>query len=408
MIAQNLEVPVVKTDEGGVTSYLGRMRASDVLAVYDIRRWSETELDGYQRQLYEERKKEVAKYLRECPIPVVPAILATIGEETEFDPYEKRGPLGYLRMPARKGAIYLIDGQHRMAGFQWFLDQLSMSEENKRLGVPNEMDDRELEHYRQILSYEVPILFIDGNQAASLVKSTEKPDGKPTEKRDVERALFLILNKTQKGIRPSLKDSLQYMIWRSGINGIPGLEDVDRVKATELVLKLNSNGSPLSGMINPSGARGMQRPVQLSSFVTSLEPLYDNEKFARLSDQEKYQFVKTYWSVLREMYPLAFEKEDWRKHLVLKTVGVYVLNRVARDFLGWTEDNSIQVSAESIKKYLSPLKDFDWNRDNSPFKGMQGLGGVDVAYDKIREFLPEGSQKTEAKRRPRVTSQEVS
>ncbi|MEM3191384.1 MAG: DGQHR domain-containing protein [Candidatus Parvarchaeota archaeon] len=407
MTDQIIEVPVVKIDEGGVTSYLGRMRARDILAVYDIRRWSETELDGYQRQLYEERQKEVAKYLSDCPIPVIPAILATIGEDTEFEPYENRDPLGYLKIPVRKGAIYLIDGQHRMAGFQWFLEQLSISEENKRLGVPNEIDNDKLEHYARILSYEVPILFIDGEQAANLVRSTKKPDAKPTEKRDIERALFLILNKTQKGIRPSLKDTLQFMIWRSGINGIPGLEDVDRVKATELVLRLNSNGSPLSGMINTSGARGMQRPVQLSSFVTSLEPLYDNEQFARFSDEEKYQFMKTYWHVLREMYPLAFEKDTWRKHLVLKTVGVYVLNRVARDFLKWAEGNDIPVSAESIKKYLSPLKDFDWNRDSSPLKGMQGLGGVDVAYDKIKEFLPEGSQKAGTKSRPQVNLQEA-
>jgi DGQHR domain-containing protein len=356
--------------------------------------------------LYEERKKEIARYLRECPIPVVPAVLATIGDESEFEPYEKRGPLGYLKVPAKKGVVYLIDGQHRMAGFQWFLDQLAAADENKRLGVPNEMSDRELEHYRQILSYEVPILFIDGEQAAHLVQSAKKPDGKPTEKRDVERALFLILNKTQKGIRPSLKDTLQFMIWRSGINGIPGLEDVDRVKATELVLRLNSNGTPLSGMINPSGARGMQRPVQLSSFVTSLEPLYDDERFARLSDREKYEFVKTYWNVLREMYPLGFENESWRKHLVLKTVGVYVLNRVARDFLSWAEVNRVEVSADSVKDYLSPLGTFDWNRDNSPLKGYQGMGGVDVAYGIVKKLLPEGP-KVETKRRTKLSVQEA-
>jgi len=408
MSAQDLEIPVVKTDEGGVTSYLGRMRASDVLAIYDIRRWSETELDGYQRQLYEERKKEVAKYLRECPIPVIPAVLATIGKECEFESYEKRGPLGYLKLPMRKGTLYLIDGQHRMAGFQWFLDQLGTADENKRLGVPNEMDEHELEHYRRILSYEVPVLFVDGEQAAALVQAAKKSGDKTTEKRDVERALFLILNKTQKGIRPSLKDTLQFMIWRSGIAGIPGLEDVDRVKATELVLKLNSNGSPLSGMINPSGARGMQRPVQLSSFVTSLEPLYDDERFARLSDPEKYQFVKTYWTVLKGMYPLAFEKNDWRKHLILKTVGVYVLNRAARDYLGWAEANGEQVSADTIKEFLSPLKDFDWNRENSPLKGYQGLGGVDVAYDMIKEMLPSVPQKSEPKRKARASEQDAS
>lgn len=407
MDSQVLEVPVVHADEGGVTTYLGRMRASDLLAVYDLRRWSETELDGYQRQLYEERKKEIAKYLGECPIPVIPAVLVTSGRDSEFEPYEKRGPLGYLKLPLRKGAVSLIDGQHRMAGFQWFLDQLASAEENKRLGVPTEIDDKTLERYRQILMYEVPVLFVDGEQAAELVLKNRSTAQKLADKRDVERALFLILNKTQKGIRPSLKDTLQFMIWRAGINGIPGLEDVDRVKATELVLRLNSNGSPLSGMINASGARGMHRPVQLSSFVTSLEPLYDCEGFNRLSDAEKYQFVKTYWSVLKETFPQAFDPDSWRKYLTLKTVGVYVLNRIARDFIRWAGTNDKPVTAENIKKYLSPLKEFDWYRDTSSLKGFQGLGGVDVAYKNIRELFPNEPQRTEVKRKARAEAQEA-
>jgi DGQHR domain-containing protein len=389
MSSSVFEVPVVRADEGGVTAYLGRMRASDVLAVYDLRQWSETELDGYQRQLYEERKKQIAKYLRECPIPVIPAVLVTIGAESKFEPYEKRGPLGYLKVPMKKGVMDLIDGQHRMAGFQWFLDALASADENKRLGVPAEVDDKTLEQYRQILTYEVPVLFVDGEQAAGLVRGNKTGTEKVTERRDVERALFLILNKTQKGIRPSLKDTLQFMIWRSGISGIPGLEDVDRVKATELVLKLNSGGSPLAGMINASGARGMHRPVQLSSFVTSLEPLYDHEGFNRMSDAEKYQFVKAFWSVLTDMYPQAFEPDSWRKHLVLKTVGVYVLNRIARDFLKWAEANGEEPTIENVKRYLSPLKEFDWYRDTSTLKGFQGLGGVDVAYENIMKLYPQ-------------------
>jgi DGQHR domain-containing protein len=384
-----LEVPVVRADEGGVTTYLGRMRASDILAVYDLRRWSESELDGYQRQLYEERKKQIAKYLLECPIPVIPALLVSVGNGSRFEPYEKRGPLGYLKIPMNKGAIYLIDGQHRMAGFQWFLEELAAADENKRLGVPAAVDDRMLEKYRQILTFEVPVLFVDTEQAARLVQTGKGATQKSTDKRDIERALFLILNKTQKGIRPSLKDTLQFMIWRAGISGIPGLEDVNRVKATELVLRLNSDGSPLGGMINASGARGMHRPVQLSSFVTSLEPLYDHEGFNRMPDNEKYQFIRNYWGILKEMYPQAFESESWRKYLVLKTVGVYVLNRIARDFLKWAEVNKEKPSAENIKRYLAPLKEFDWHRETSPLKGFQGLGGVNVAYDNILKLYPQ-------------------
>jgi DGQHR domain-containing protein len=387
MSSAGLEVPVVRANEGGVTTYLGRMRASDVLAVYDLKRWSETDLDGYQRQLYEERKREVARYLQDCPIPVIPAILVTSGSDSTFDAVERNSALGYLHVPLRKGAVFLIDGQHRMAGFQWFLEELAKHDENNRLGIPNEYDDKMVTRFRQILNYEVPVLFVDGEGAAHLVASHSDNLLKPTERRDIERALFLILNKTQKGIRPSLKDTLQFMIWRAGINGIPGLEDIDRVKATELVLRLNSNGSPLSGMINASGARGMHRPVQLSSFVTSLEPLYGYEGFQKLSDVEKYQFVKSYWSVLKGTYPQAFDDATWRNYLLLKTVGVYVMNRIARDFLKSVNENKLEPTGRNIERYLEPLKGFDWNRETSTLKGFQGLGGVDVAYEQLVKEL---------------------
>jgi DGQHR domain-containing protein len=402
-----IEIPAIRVNEGGVTAYIGRLRASDILAIYDIRRWSERELDGYQRQLYEERKKDIAKYLCECPIPVIPAILATIGEDSVFDPYDKENSLGYLKIPFRKGAIYLIDGQHRMAGFQWFLDELASVEENRRLGIPSEIDDKTISQYRRILMYEVPVLFVDGEQAAKLVTVNRTEAQKTTERRDIERALFLILNKTQKGVRPSLKDTLQFMIWRAGIKGIPGLEDVNRVKATELVLRLNSDGSPLSGMINASGARGMHRPVQLNSFVSSLEPLYNYEGFDQMSDASKYDFIKMYWTVLKDMYPQAFNPNTWRNYLVLKTVGVYVLNRIARDFLKWAKDNNETISFESIRKYLSPLKNFEWGRENSPLKGFQGLGGVDVAYDQVSTLLPKEQQKEEVKRKGRAEVMEA-
>jgi DGQHR domain-containing protein len=400
MNSPTIDVPAVRAYEGKVTTFLGRMRASDVLSVYDLKRWSETDLDGYQRQLYEERKEEIARYLQDCPIPVIPAILATIGSDSTFDAIERNSPLGHLRVPVRKGAIFLIDGQHRMAGFQWFLEELAKNDENKHLGVPNEYDEKTIGRFKEILNYEVPVLFVDGEGAARLVASQSEDLLRPTERRDIERALFLILNKTQKGIRPSLKDTLQFMIWRAGIKGIPGLEDVDRVKATELVLRLNSNGSPLSGMINVSGARGMHRPVQLSSFVTSLEPLNGYDGFKKLTDTEKYQFIKNFWLVLKDTYPQAFDDDTWRNYLLLKTVGVYVMNRIARDFLKWANENKVEPTPRNIERFLEPLKGFDWNRETSSLKGFQGLGGVDVAYEQLSAKLGLGSDN---KRKPKGT-----
>jgi DGQHR domain-containing protein len=383
-----VEVDVVKLELGDVAAYIGKMRAKDILATFDLQAWSEENFDGYQRQLYEERKKQIAEYYRDCPIPIIPAILVTIADEAKF--VRNSNDFGTIQLPLRKGAITLIDGQHRVAGFQWFLDQLTKATENERLELPKEEDDSTITLYKKILEFDVPVLFVDANSARAIVEKQKVPQSvkTPTTRRDIERALFLILNKTQKGIRASLKDTLQFLIWRSGIKGIPGLDDESRLLATELSFRLNSSGSPLAGMINASGARGMHRPVQLSSFVSSLDRLYGLPAFSTLTENEKYSFVKSYWTVIKDMYPSAFEADRWREHMVLKTLGVYVLNRIARDCLEWCSSRGIPPTQANISKFLEPLKSIDWYRETSPLKGYQGLDGVNVAYEELKKLLP--------------------
>jgi len=100
MEMEKIEVKVTKVNQGNVTAYTGKMKALDILALYDLKRWSETELDGYQRQLYEERQKEIADYLKNCSIPILPAILVSIKEDTIYEPSDNDfGALEAIRVP---------------------------------------------------------------------------------------------------------------------------------------------------------------------------------------------------------------------------------------------------------------------------------------------------------------------
>lgn len=389
MTEEKIEVQVTKIRQGNITAYLGKMNATDVLALYDLKKWSETEIDGYQRNLYRERQREIAKYLKECSIPIIPAILVSIRESTNFEP--DNGDQGTLHIPRKRGSIMLIDGQHRMSGFHWCFEELGKREEEKRLGIEIESQAEEIKKYEEILLYDVPVLFYDSKSAADILDRGRNPDSQEIQKvvpRDVDRVIFFIVNKTQKGIRPSLKDTLQFLIYRAGIRGIPSIEKEPwRVEATEIGHKMNREGSPLAGKINLSGARGLKRPLQLNSWVSSLQPLFGNEQFKKYNRIEKYDFILAYWRIIRTLFGEEFD--DNRNHLLLKSIGVYSLNWLASDICDWIRTKDEPLTEQNLTTYLNALGDFNWRSKEpnpSELRGLGGKAGVKEAYKILLKY----------------------
>ncbi|MCK4481672.1 DGQHR domain-containing protein [Candidatus Bathyarchaeota archaeon] len=388
-----VRVSAVRLFQGGVTAYLGKMKAADILTLYDIRQWNELTLSGYQRQLYNERKREIAHYLKDCPIPVIPAIFVSIRKDTRFIPVDG-GDIGTLEIPRKKGSIMLIDGQHRMAGFQWYAEELAKEVLGKKSEISSEEITEEFERCIEILRYDVPVLFLDSKSAVDVLDIDLNHNGskKKVVPEDVERVIFYIVNKTQKGISPSLKDTLQFLMYKSGIRGIPSIEKERwRVDAAEIGHRLNQSGSPLAGKINLSGARGLGKPLQLNSWVTSLKPLFLLESFKELDPIEKYDFVKTYWSTIEKMFEEAFE--DNKIYLLLKSIGVYSLNLLATNIYEWCKARGMQATKKNISKFLEPLKDFNWRGrepNPSPLRGLGGKAGVNEAYKIMLEILASG------------------
>ena len=390
---EQIEVTVTKVIQGNVTAYTGKMKAADILAIYDLKRWSETELDGYQRQLYLDRQKEIADYLKNCTIPIIPAILASIRSDTLFSSSDRRD-IGTLKIPKRRGGINLIDGQHRMSGFSYCLEELGRIQEERRLGIETEDQNNTFNKCEEILQYDIPILFFDSKLAAEILDKEKDPESSEIKEvlpNDVERVIFYIVNKTQKGIRPSLKDTLQFLIYRAGIRGIPSIEKESwRVDATEIGHRMNKNGSPLAGKINLSGARGLGRPIQLNSWVSSMQPLFANGEYTLLSRNEKYNIIRTYWNVLRELFEKPFD--DNRNHLLLKSIGVYSLNWLATDVYEWITSQGKTMTVENISEYLEPLRDFNWRSKEpnpSEMRGFGGKAGVKEAYKLLLKYLAE-------------------
>jgi len=384
-------IPVIRLLEGNVPAYIGKMKATEILKICNIERFREDSFKGYQREPQQKRLRQIAEYIKECPIPVMPAILIGLSREFKFiqlTTIDDGSDFGFLEIPNRYGVITLIDGQHRILGFQLLLKEL---EESKSLGY---FTHEEEELLSPVLNYEIPVLFVDTQTAAKLVNENKSPESiVKAQPEHVELMIFYILNRTQKGIRPSLKDTLQYVLWSAGIKGIPAMEEW-RAKAAYLgILLARKEDSPLCGKINISGTSGLGKPTQLASFVSSLEELLTNTDFKDENPMSQFEFLKAYWEAIRSLFPTAFGPH-WRRFVILKAIGIYSLNLLAADVYRWCKEKTERPTMEDILVFIKPLKTFEWNR----IELFSGLKGVREAYKMLLKHLAENNVINASKR----------
>jgi len=406
---EKIEIPVVRLEQRGLLLYQGKIKARDLLEIWDVKRFKEEYLigetapPGYQREA-EDRAKQISTYVSECQIPLVPSLLLAV-KESEFEEFE-RG-YGVLRIPRQDGAITVIDGQHRGLGFDWIQDSIR---ERMRLfptvatGKGRKLEDDVVSKLDALLDFELPATFVDSKKAVEVAHKRidksilERELGRAElSEDDIERVFFFIINKTQKAINPSLKDVHMYLIASAGINGIPIIaKERWRTEAVPLVRDLHyDRDSPLCGLINLIGRKGAQQPVKLNTFVTSLKPLMvKNPRFSGLERGQQLQYLKAYWEVLKEMYPHAFREDKVKDYLVLRSLSVYALNRLANDVFNWCRGEKTKVPSEDdIRKYLRPLEDFNWSQETSPIGAYGGQKGADEAYKRLLEELSKGGIK---------------
>jgi len=379
-----IKVSVIKIRQKNVTLYAGKLKSNDLLKMYSVCGFEEESFSGYQRELYEEKINDIYEYLLKCPVAVMPAIFISLRNGACFQPLhtsiKNNDDFGTLNIILKKGSIWVIDGQHRVGGFEKILGNFP-SFENLESNDPE---------FMKLMDYELPVIFIDSNEATEVFNHSEQANASPM---DVERTIFFIINKTQTRMSSSLKDALQYSIKRSGVNGIPIIEREEwRTKATSLIIRLNNReDSPFFNRINISGARGIGKPIQLYSFVSSLKPLFQNEAYLALNSDEKLFFLITFWETIKNIHEEAFKEKILKEYLILKTIGIYSLNMLCSDYLSWCRKKSLDfLDKKNLCIFLKPIISFDWKRSTSPIAHFGGLNGV----NKVHSILIQKIQKS--------------
>jgi len=376
-----LKIRVIKIQQKGMPLYIGKVQAKELLLLATSDRWSDEILDGYQREKFREKTNEIKKYLEGCSISIVPAILASFGEANFLSTDEE---IGILEIPLRPGAISILDGQQRTGGFE------EIYREIKKLQTKHSLPNQEelIKKYTDLLSFEIPIVFVDAKAVIEKMRK-ESPDSPLIKQSELEGAFFFIINKTQKPVNPSLKDELAYKTLKAGITGIPIIEKEKwRAEIVPVVNELNKKSSPFECLINLGGMTSKGHPVPLFSFVSSLKPLFDNVTFKELSFDQKTTFLINYWACIRSMFPEGFDERTRKQFLLLRTTSIYAFNYLSNDIYTWCVTDGIDPNnAESIKKFLGYLDDFDWDKNTSPFAFLGGGKGVRKAHEVLLHEL---------------------
>lgn len=370
-------IKVIRLFQKGLEMYVGKVSAKTLLKLCDVDKFEEKELTGYQREVYRERTSELVEYLDACPVAVMPGLFASV-RETNF--VQQSEDIGILEIPNKKGSVWIIDGQHRLGGFERIRDKF-VFEENLTISP---------ELFSSLMDYEIPIVFINSRSVAQKVSSDKNGIKQEINAEDLERAMFFIVNKTQKGINPSLKDALLYRINIGGIEGIPALrKEKWRIRGASIAISLNNDEkSPLNGLINISGKRLQGKPVQLNSFVSSLEKLLRDETFSTLSIEDQLRFIKIFWTVLNKMLPKTLEVETSKGFMILKSLGLHSINWIASDIMKKCVNENIDYNNEEIiTKLLKQFEYFDWTTKTSPLSKLGGMKGVNEAHRILIETL---------------------
>jgi len=371
--ATYIDLPVLKLQQKEVILYSGKLDSINLLKLYGIASFEEYTLSGYQRDINDNQIDELSEYILECPVALMPGLFVSIRGEASFTNYENND-FGFLRIPLKKGALWVIDGQHRIGGFEKIFAQLGT------------MTHDEKQDIMTLQNYEVPVTFVDSTNA---IKVMHKEKQLELNESDIEKLAFFIINKTQRRLSPSLKDTLQYCISRAGIRGVPVIEkEFWRTEAAAIGINLNSNpDSPWFQKINISGQRGLERPLQLNSFVSSLSKLYQNEFFLSLSQKQKQSLLNRYWGAIQYINKDAFT-DNYRNYIISKTIGVYTLNLMLLDYIKiHGEEPQDILDKKSITKFVNKLRGFDWSKESSPLVGYGGMKGVMEARIVLLDYM---------------------
>lgn len=296
-MSKYIDVPAWKVNHSGVDFYAFIMSSEDLLKIAYV---SVDEREkGVQRPLSDKRCKDVAKFIDSDEGIFANNIILNLPQDAKFLPSKENKNIGVLKVPSQEKSAWIVDGQHRLFGFQYAQKHLEL----------------------------VCSAFINlsvANQAQ----------------------LFKTINKEQKGINPSVLYDL-----------LPIIKDADfrKQRSQSLVKQLNEDPeSPWFEEIKMLGVgKGL---VSQAAFARSLEDLIDPNggPLTSYSESVQYKILLNYFNAFRALF-----SEEWgsTKYVLTKAIGLSAMCGIFRKVHSLCQSD---FTVENFIRQLSPLEHFDF------------------------------------------------
>jgi DGQHR domain-containing protein len=331
--------------EGGAAVGGGKRKDQD-----DIERFVqaiEGSTKSFQRELNRRKVSQIRDFFRnETRQPVIPgAVLLFTSENLEFKPLGQYQRAGDLIEP--KQDFLIIDGQHRLAGLHFYLQEPDA--------------DRRIE---------VPCVIFDGKTS------------------EFATEMFVVINSTHTRINKShLVDLYERIEWGT---------DLDKKFAARLVRSLYEEAdSPLRYHINMLGGRSLQTMwINQAQLFAEVHRLIQRKAAQhRFRDGRGWSRDRAY-SFLRDVLKAArgaFENAwgDNKRYMVTRDITLKALIRVAGD-LAERLDGDVPVGAELaalIEKRVAPWRNLERDFRREGFYERFPARGQVERVDKIRKRL---------------------
>lgn len=347
-----------------VDLYLAAVPAAEVIRRKKIDIQNPTDNPrGYQRSPEGYRIKGISRYVIAGEGMLPTALLVNIRNGAWFEEDAPGSALGKLHFDEDQ-PWWLEDGQHRALGVEEAMRQLASARK------PAE------------LAYDLPVVFCRGFD------------------RSEEMDLFNIVNSKAKSVPTDLVASIIFnRVTEERDKDEPGKISVVQLRkaAGVAVGRYLEDHSPWKGHIQAVNEPKdvVNRPMQANTFASTLMPLlkerYVHTRFLTNPQDPHWErlakIVNTYWTVLAELMPEAFD--DIAHYSIQRPIGVYAFHELLPEIMDACrmEDDW---SPRSFKEKLSRLEEWvessTWHRENGAdiVKGSGNRAAIRIVVERMR------------------------
>ena len=346
MKKNTIQVEAIQLNQNGHQVFMARVPTSVLIEHSQVDVWKpgmdDPRENGYQRNAMQSHYSKVARFLETQPL-MPTSILLCVRDEVQFEPYTRgrkpgfaqEGGFGTLELPTEN--IYLVDGQHRVAGLRYAVEE------------------HEAEN---LLEYEIPVVIMAGVDKEEEVKQ------------------FYTVNTTAKKIKTDLAERLiSEMAERDST-----VKDNLVGKGKGWLLRAIVVGDALNDRANSVWHDKIQLPntkklqgvsITQSSFANSLKPIFSIPWVGNMPDDKVAEIVDRYWTAIGRVMPEVFENPN--EYSIQKSLGVNCWHIAAPAVLELAKGARLTVEAiEDVLRYAA-------NQDEETFDAEFWQAGGEIA-----------------------------